>query len=323
MTMLRVILGPTCVLLAIAAVFAVLPTFANNYVLYVGNVTLIYIILAIALNIVIGHTGLLTFVNGALFGVGAYTAAILKTNYGVPFVIVLPAAGIVSMLVGTLIALPALRLSGLYLAMATVAFAQTANWVFLHWDRVTGGPTGIRVTQVEYPFASNHDIAHYYVSFAIAIFVVIFVSNVMRSRIGRAFVAIRESEVGAESLAIDITRYKTLSYALSAALAGLAGGLFAPLLGLVVPESYDMAQVIVQFAMIVVGGLGSVAGSILGAIVIVWMSEWLRAFKELQEIAFGAMILLTILFMPGGVVGILQKRIPGWRESFNRGDGRL
>ena len=316
--MLTLILGPRSVLLIIAAAFAALPLFANNYLLYVGNVTSIYIILALGLNIVIGHTGLLTFVNASLFGVGAYTMAALKTWYGVPFALALPLSAIAATLIGTLIALPALRLSGLYLAMATVAFAQTALWIFLHWDRVTGGPTGIRVTPVDYPFGMNADIAHYYVSFVFAILVVIFVSNVMRSRIGRAFVAIRESEVGAESLAVDVTRFKTMSYALSAALAGLAGGLFAPLLGLVVPETYDMSQVIVQFAMIVVGGLGSVAGSIIGAVVMVWMSEWLRAFKELQEIAFGAMILLTILFMPGGVVGLLQQRIWNWREPFHR-----
>ena len=315
---MRAILGPTSVLLAIGAVFAVLPFFANNYLLYVGNVTSVYVILAIALNVVIGHTGLLTFVNGALFGIGAYTAAALKTWYGVPFYIALPASAAVAAAIGTVIALPALRLSGLYLAMATVAFAQTAHWIFLHWDGVTGGPTGIRVTPVDYPLVANHDIAHYYVSLVVAVIVVIAVSNIMRSRVGRAFVAIRESEVGAESLAINITRFKTLSYALSAMLAGLAGGLFAPLLGLVVPETYDMSQVIVQFAMVIVGGLGSIAGSVIGAVMMVWMQEWLRAFKEFQEIAFGAMILLTILFMPGGIVGMLQKRLPSWRESFHR-----
>ena len=229
---MRAILGPTSVLLAIGAVFAVLPFFANNYLLYVGNVTSVYVILAIALNVVIGHTGLLTFVNGALFGIGAYTAAALKTWYGVPFYIALPASAAVAAAIGTVIALPALRLSGLYLAMATVAFAQTAHWIFLHWDGVTGGPTGIRVTPVDYPLVANHDIAHYYVSLVVAVIVVIAVSNIMRSRVGRAFVAIRESEVGAESLAINITRFKTLSYALSAMLAGLAGGLFAPLLAI-------------------------------------------------------------------------------------------
>ncbi len=315
---MRALHSPRAFLICVAVVFAILPFFANNYLLYVGNVTAIYIILAVGFNLILGCTGLLAFVNGALFGVGAYATAILKSWMGVPYFIALPSSAVAAMVIGVLIAMPALRLSGLYLAMASVAFAQTALWGFLHWDAVTGGPTGIRLTPVAYPFNLDPGITHYYFSFAVAAMVVVLTSNLLRSRIGRAFVAIRESEVGAESLAIDITRFKTLSYAVSAALAGLAGGLFAPLLGIVVPESYDMAQVILQLTMVVVGGLGSVTGSIIGAIVLVWMQEWLRAFKELQEIAFGAMILLTVLFLPGGVVGLLQKWLPNWRESFRR-----
>jgi branched-chain amino acid transport system permease protein len=314
---MKVLLSPGFVLGGFGGFFAILPLFANDYVLYVGNVTAIYVILAIAMNITIGHTGLLSFVNGALFGVGAYTTAILKSWVHLPYVIALPSSAIAALIIGLLIALPALRLSGLYLAMATVAFAQTALWVFLHWDPVTGGATGIQVAPVAYP-VSRPDVAHYYVSLVVATLVVVLSSSMLRSRIGRAFVAIRESEVAAESLAIDLVRFKTLAYAISAMLAGLAGGLFAPLLGLVVPETYDMAQVIVQLAMAVVGGLGSVAGSVLGAIILVWMQEWLRAFKELQEIAFGGMILLTILFMPGGVAGLLRKWVPAWRETFHR-----
>jgi branched-chain amino acid transport system permease protein len=314
---MKSILRPEVVLACFGIFFALVPLFANDYILYVGNVTAVYVILAIAMNITVGHAGLLTFVNGALFGVGAYTTAILKSWLHLPYVIALPSSAVVSLIVGLLIAFPALRLSGLYLAMATVAFAQTALWVFLHWDGVTGGPTGIQVAPVAYP-VSRPDVAHYYVTLVIAVLVIVLVSSMLRSRIGRAFVAIRESEVAAESLAIDLVRFKTLAYAVSALLAGLAGGLFAPLLGLVVPETYDISQVIIQLAMAVVGGLGSVAGSVLGAIILVWMQEWLRAFKELQEIAFGGMILLTILFMPGGVSGLLQRWVPAWRETFHR-----
>ena len=304
--------------LVVAIGLAVLPLFANDYVLYEGNVTSIYIILAVALNLILGYTGLLAFTNGVLFGVGAYAAAALTSRAGIPYLLALPSSAVVAMVVGVVIALPALRLSGLYLAMASVAFAQTAEWVFLHWDWATGGPSGVRMAMIRYPIIGQSETAHYYVSFAVACIVVVLVRNLLRSRIGRAFVAIRESEVGAESLAIDITRYKTLAYAASALLAGLAGGLFAPLLGLVVPESYDLSQIVLQFAMVVVGGLGSVFGSIVGAIGLVWMQEALRAFKELQEIAFGGMILLTILFLPGGLMGFVRARLPGWREAFSR-----
>lgn len=311
-------LSPNVFLAALLTFFAVLPAFANNYLLYVGNMSSIYVILSVGLTIVLGQAGLLSFVNGALFGVGAYVCAALRTWFDIPYFLALPASAIAALIIGVLIALPALRLSGLYLAMATVAFAQTASWVFLHWDSGTGGATGIRVVPVNYPFGITADYGHYYLSLAAACLVVILSLGLKRSRIGRAFVAVRESEVGAESLAIDITRYKTLAYGIGALFAGFAGGLFAPLLGLVVPESYDISQVILQFAMVIVGGLGSIVGAVIGAIALVWMQEWLRAFKELQEIAFGGMILLTILFLPGGVAGLLQTWLPSWREAVSR-----
>lgn len=307
-------------LIALALVFAALPFFANNYLLFVGNLTFIYVILALGLNLLLGFAGLLAFVNGAIFGVGAYATAVLRARLGLPYGFALPAGAIIALASGVVIALPALRLSGLYLALATVAFAQTAQWVFVHWSRVTGGPTGIAMPPVRYPFFASPELGHYYVSLVIAVIVAALTINLLRSRIGRAFVAIRESEVGAESLGVDLTRTKTLAYAASALCAGLAGGLFAPLLGLVVPESYDLFQVIIQFTMVIVGGLGSVAGSIIGAVVLVWIQEALRAFKELQEIAFGGTILLTILFLPGGVAGWIARRLPQWRERFRRPD---
>jgi branched-chain amino acid transport system permease protein len=304
---------------AALAVLAALPAFANNYLLFVGNLTLIYVILTVGLNLLIGYSGLLAFMNGILFGVGAYATAILRLDLGLPYGAAIPAGALITMILGVLVALPALRLAGLYLALATVAFAQFILWVLLHWDRVTRGPSGIQVPQVEYPkFVPSFELAHYYVTLAVVVAAVWLVVNLLRSRYGRAFVALRESEVAAESMGIDLTRYKTLAYAVSALYAGLAGGLFAPLLGIVVPESFDLSQVIVQFAMVTVGGLGSVAGAVIGAIGLVWLQEALRAFKELQEVAFGGMILLTILFVPGGVAAMLKRRLPAWREPLRR-----
>jgi len=316
--MLRIV-TPRSLGLAAVAVLAALPAFANNYLLFVGNLTLIYVILTVGLNLLIGHTGLLAFMNGTLFGVGAYATAILRLDLGWSYGLAIPGGALVAMAIGVLVALPALRLAGLYLALATVAFAQFILWVLLHWDRVTRGPSGIQVPQVDYaPLASSFEQGHYYVTLAVVVTVVWLTVNLLRSRYGRAFVAIRESEVAAESNGIDLTRYKTLAYAVSALYAGLAGGLFAPLLGIVVPESFDLSQVIVQFAMVTVGGLGSVAGAVIGAIGLVWLQEALRAFKELQEVAFGGMILLTILFMPGGVAAMLKRRLPAWREPLRR-----
>jgi branched-chain amino acid transport system permease protein len=304
--------------LALLAVLALLPAYANNYLLFVGNLTLIYVILAVGLNLLIGYTGLLAFMNGSLFGVGAYATAILRLDLGLPYGVAIPAGALITMALGVLVALPALRLAGLYLALATIAFAQFILWGLLHWDRVTRGPSGIITPQVDYGVLGSFEFVHYYVTLAVVCATVWLTVNLLRSRYGRAFVAIRESEVAAESNGIDLTRYKTLAYAVSALYAGLAGGLFTPLLGIVVPESFDLSQVIVQFAMVTVGGLGSVAGAVIGAIGLVWLQEALRKFKELQEVAFGGMILLTILFLPGGVAAMLKRRLPAWREPLRR-----
>jgi branched-chain amino acid transport system permease protein len=306
-----------CFLLA-----ALLPLVANRYTLFVGNAMLVQIILAIGLNLLVGYAGLLAFMSGALFGVGAYAAAVLRDGLHVPYWLALPMSGLVAMMIGVAVALPALRLYGLYLSLATVAFAQFALWVFTHWDAVTGGPSGLSVAPVDFrPLPVSSEIGQFYLALLVAAAIFWLTANLLRSRIGRAFVAIRESETAAEAMAIDVTRTKTLAYALAALYAGIAGGLFAPLLGLVVPESFDLFQVVFQFAMVVVGGMGSLAGSVLGAALMVWLQEGLRAFKDLQEVAFGGLILLTVLFLPGGVSGLLRTRL-GWREPLRRPMGR-
>jgi branched-chain amino acid transport system permease protein len=303
------------------ALSALLPPVANPYVLFVGNAMLVQIILAIGLNLLVGYAGQLAFVNGALFGVGAYVVALLRGVVHVPYWLALPAGGLAAMIIGVVVALPALRLYGLYLALASIAFAQFALWVFTHWDPVTGGPSGLKLSPVDFaPLTNSPEYGQYYLSLLCGVVIWLLTHNILRSRIGRAFVAIRESETAAEAMAIDVTRTKTLAYALAALYAGIAGGLFAPLLGLVVPESFDLFQVVFQFAMIVVGGMGSLAGSVLGAMLMMWLLEGLRAFKDLQEIAFGGLILLTVLFLPGGIAGLLHSWL-GWREALHRPAG--
>ena len=315
---MRRFLSPMHVLVAAICVAAIAPLFVNQYKIFAGNLAFIYIILALGLNLLLGYTGLLAFVNAALFGIGAYATAIARTKFGLPYGVALPVGACTALLIGLLGALPALRLSGLYLALATISLAQFAVWIFSHWSSVTGGPTGVQIAAIQYGTPGSWETTHYYVSLVIAVGLIAMTSRILQSRIGRAFVAIRESEVAAEGLAIDLTRTKTMAYGLSALYAGIAGGLFAPILTLVVPESYDLFQVIVQFAMVVVGGLGSIAGAILGAVGLIGLQEALRATKELQEIAFGGMILLTVLFLPSGIAGLLRKYFVEWREPLHR-----
>lgn len=296
--------------------FALIPVLLNRYYIYIANIALIYILLAVGLNIVLGFTGQLAFANGVLFGVGAYATGLLRMDAHLPFWLALPGGTVIAAAIGVLVAFPALRLRGLYLALATMAFAQFALWVFIHWDSVTGGVSGVVIPPLDFaPVPVSPPVGIYYVSFAFVIFAVVLTNNLVRSRIGRAFVAIRESERGAEALAIDVPRYKMLAYAVSALCAGAAGGLFSSVVGAVVPEQFNLFQIVLQFCMVLVGGIGLIWGSVAGAIAIVVLLEVLRGLKELQEIGFGLLLLLTILFFPGGIGAFLAKHVRGWTED--------
>lgn len=249
--------GRPTVLLAGLAVFALLPSVFNPYQLFAANLALIYIMLAVGLNFLIGYGGQLAFAHGALFGIGAYGAGLLRFDGGWPYWLSLPAGALIAMIVGVVIALPALRLRGLYLALATVAFAQFALWVFIHWDSLTYGNAGFVIEPVDFSmFGVSNTVGLYYLTLLLAVVSVLLAYNIVRSRVGRALIAIRESEVAAEALAIDVTVYKTVAYGLSALYAGLAGGLSMALLGVVVPEAFNLFEVVLHFCMVIVGGLG-------------------------------------------------------------------
>lgn len=304
--------------LALAA-FALAPLVTNPYELFVGNLMLIYIVLAVALNILIGYAGQLVFANGALFGIGAYATGLLMLDGGWPFWLALPVGGLITMGAGVLVAFPALRLRSLYLALATVAFAQFTLWVFIHWNDVTHGAEGIILPKLDFsPFDVSPSVGIYYTSLVITAGLVWAAWNLVRSRFGRALVALRKSEVAAAAMSINITRTKTLAYGISALYAGLAGGLFAVLLGVVVPEQFNLFQIVIQFSIVVVGGLGSFWGVVIAAILLVWVQEAMRGLQELQEIGFGALLLVTLLFLPGGLAAALRRLVPAWREPRSR-----
>ncbi len=300
-------------------VFAILPTFANAYIVFVANLALMYILLSVGLNMLLGYAGQLAFPNAALFGVGAYTSGLLRLEFDLPYWITLPAGAAFATLIGLAIALPALRLRGLYLALATIAFAQAALWVFGHWNSVTYGGAGFRVPPMDFsPLPIDPPTGIYYLSLIIVLVAVPLGWNIVRSRIGRAWVALRESEVAAETLGIDLTRYKAYAYVVSGLYAGTAGALFSALLGIVTPESFDLFQVIVHFCMVIVGGIGSLWGGVLGAVILVGLLEVLRTFRDLQEIAFGGLLLFTVLVVPGGAIAMIKRYLPGWNEPLRR-----
>lgn len=306
---------PACGVIAFLLLLA-LPRIANPYFLLIGNELTIYVILSLGLNLLVGYCGQLAFAQAALFGIGAYGTGLLRVHFGLPFMLALPAGTVIATIIGLLMAFPALRLSGHYLALSTLAFAEFTTWVFEHWDAVTYGGGGFRVAL---PAATSTfspaDIA-YYTALLLAALLLLVSARLVRSRIGRAMMAVRDGEVAAESLGISLLATKAVAFGLSAAFAGIAGGLFAMTMGFVSPESFDLTQMVLEQAMIVAGGLGSIAGSAIGAGILIGLQEGLRAFQSAQEIAFGAVLLGVVVLAPRGVAGFLGGVLPGWQERY-------
>jgi branched-chain amino acid transport system permease protein len=315
---LRVLLGNRSFLALLFGALLLLPAFANQYTLFVGNLMLLYIILAMGLNILVGCAGQLAFSNAAIYGIGAYGTALLQVHLGWSFWAAAPVGAVLAMVIGTLLAFPALRLSGIFLALTTLAFAQATQWVLWHWQSVTFGAGGFRVPPPDFGWiAIKQGYGIYFVSWAVTLVLLLFTWRIMQSRIGRAFVAMRDGEIPAQSLGIDLLTYKAMAFALSSFYAGVAGALYSGLLGFVSPEGFDLFQMIIQKAMIVVGGLGSVVGAVLGASLLVYAMEVLREFKSTQEIVFGTLLIAFMVFQPHGLVVFLKRWLPGWEEPLH------
>lgn len=306
------------VAMALAGALAV-PFLGNSYQLYVVNLFFIFALLTISLNILLGYTGLLAFSNIALFGVGAYITGILKVDYGVPYYIGIMLAGPLVAMLGIIVMMPALRIHGLYLAFATTALAELLHWVFSHWQSVTRGMAGIVLPKPNFQWLGLTSAQGvYFISLLTLVAIFLVVREIMSGRIGRALMSIRDSEIAAASLGVDITRYKIFAYGLSAFISGIAGGLFAILINLVTPESFATQIIVLNFAMVVLGGLGSLWGSVIGSAVLIALNEVLRSYPQFQEMVFGLLLLLTIMFFQGGIVAIVRKFIPGWNEPLHR-----
>ena len=294
----------------------------NPYLLFIATLMLIQIILAIGLNMLIGFAGQLAFANAAMFGIGAYGMGLLQKHFALPFWLTAPIGAVAAMAVGTLLVLPALRLSGIYLALTTLAFAQCTIWVMMHWTSVTFGASGFTIKAVDFaplPLSSEHGM--YYLALICCILLLLFARNVVQSRIGRAFVALRDHDIAAQSLGVDLLRYKALAFALSGFYAGVAGVLYAGTLSFVGPESFGVHQMVLQLAAVVMGGVASIPGSVIGGILIVLVLELVREFKFSIEIVFGALLLAFVLFQPNGIVDLLRRIAPGWHERMHYGSG--
>ena len=291
--------------LVVLGLLVLVPLVVKNFIIFQMTMLLIYGLAVLALNILTGGSGQFSLGQSAFYAIGAYTSAILIEHFGVNYALTLPVAGVICFGVGFLFGQPALRLSGVYLALATFALAtampQLLKLNFLEpW---TGGVQGLVVDKPDAPFGLpiSQDMWLYYFTLVITIAIYIFSVNLLRSRSGRAFMAIRDNEIAASAMGIDVALYKTLAFGVSAGITGVAGGLGAIAVQFVAPDSYTITLAIQLFLGMVVGGVGWLPGSIVGAAFIIFVPNIAEGIsKGLSGAVFGVLLFLVIFLVPHG-----------------------
>ena len=291
--------------LVVLAALLIAPLFVKNFIIFQMTMVLIYGIAVLALNILTGGSGQFSLGQSAFYAVGAYTSAVLMEHGNVNYALTLPIAGLVCFGVGYLFGKPALRLSGVYLALATFALAVAMPQLlklgfFEHW---TGGVQGLVVTKPDAPFGlpMSQDMWLYYFTLAITIGIYIASVNLLRSRSGRAFMAIRDNEIAASAMGVDVALYKTLAFGVSAGITGVAGGLGAIAVQFVAPDGYTINLAIALFLGMVVGGVGWLPGSLVGAAFIIFVPNIAESIsKGLSGAVFGVLLFLVIFLVPHG-----------------------
>jgi len=296
----------------LALVLAVLPFGASGYVLYVVNLLMVFAVLALGMHLVIGETGQFALSHAAFFGIGIYTTGLINNHWQPPFVLSILAGAVLAAAVGWVIGLLALRMRDIYLALATFAFGEAMQWVFLNWESVTNGSNGMRMR----PAAIGglqlvSDLQAYPFVVVIAAFMLWLTVAIARSRLGSAFRAVRESDVAAMAMGVNTRGVKIFAFVLSAAFAGVAGGMYTLFASFIHPESLGFQTTVLVLTMVVVGGLGSVRGAVAGAIIFGLVSELLRQAPSYQEIIYGGILMLFMMFLPKGLASMFTGRAKG------------
>lgn len=304
----------TFVLLAGTAVLLLaLPLALGTYGTYLCNLALVNIVIATGLNLLTGNAGQISLCNSSFMAIGAYACTLLFAQVGLPYWLALPAAGAIAAGFGCLLALPAMRLSGFYLALATLGFLEITQIAIEEFPSVTGGIRGMvasRPTIFGTPLTSDRSL--YYAIMPIVAALVLIARNLVNSPIGRAFNAVRASAPAAQALGISPARTKLVAFAVAAFYAGIGGGLSAAVVGFIDPAEYGADAALQHITFIVIGGVGSVAGSVVGAVVLTLLPEGLRGMQEYAGFIYAALLLGFLMLLPQGLVGLLPA---SWRAG--------
>ncbi|TAL87166.1 MAG: branched-chain amino acid ABC transporter permease [Candidimonas sp.] len=291
-------------------VLLALPFTTTGYVLYIVNLLMVYVILSLGLHIVIGETGQFALSHAAFYGVGIYTAAIVNTTWHPLFIVSILAGGVVAAILGYVLGALAIRMRDIYLALSTFAFGEAMQWVFVNWTAVTNGSNGYQMSPARiFGFQLTSDIRAYPFVVVIAALMLWLTVMLSRSRLGSAFRAVRESDVAAQAMGVNVNIVKRVAFMFSAAYAGVAGGVYTTFASFIHPDSLGFDATLLILIMIVVGGLGSVRGAVVGAVLFGLIAEILRQVLSFQEIIYGLILIGFMMFAPRGLFVKRQTRM--------------
>jgi len=296
----------------LCAFVAAFPFIFSTYQTNIMITALIYVMLGLGLNIVIGLAGLLDLGYVAFYAVGAYAYALLNHHFGVSFWLALPIGAALGALFGVLLGFPVLRLRGDYLAIVTLGFGEIIRLILENWNEFSFGPSGI-ANIPRPPLFGMHLSIHwasiylYFIMIGLCIFTIIVVRRLQDSRIGRAWMALREDEVACQAMGIDKAKTKLTAFALGATWAGMAGVIFAAKTTFVNPASFTIWESVIILCIVVLGGMGSIVGVIMGALVLILLPEYLRAVSEYRMLVFGLLLVVMMVFRPGGIISNVRR----------------
>ena len=301
--------GPRIAGLVAAVAALVLPFTLSNFRLFQFTLVFVYAIALLGLNMLTGYNGQISLGHSAFYALGAYTTAIMIDRWSVPYALTVPVAGVLCLVAGFLFGIPALRLEGLYLALATFALSLAVPQILKYFEHWTGGSQGIVLSKPDPPFGLpiNADQWLYFMTLAVLVLLFWLAHNLLNSRVGRAIVAIRDNPIAAQAMGIDTALYKSLTFGVSAAYTGVAGALSALAIAFVAPDAFNVLLSITFLVGIVVGGLASISGALFGALFTQFVPNWVQDISKAAPWAiYGVVLILFMYLMPFGIAGSLR-----------------
>jgi branched-chain amino acid transport system permease protein len=292
----RALLG--LLLLAVAA----FPWVAPDYMIFIATLVALYSIGVMGQNILIGYTGQISFGQAGFLAIGAFAFGHMRI-WGAPFLVALAGAGALAALAGVLVGFPSLRLKGPYLSIATLGFGVAVYQVFVNWEVLSGGRSGLSIVKLKPMLGLSATHTTYYIYVLLLAGFTLATYNIISSYIGRAFIAIRDADIAAEVNGVNLTRYKLLSFAISSFYTGVHGALYAQVLGHIEPQIFNVLESITLFVAVIIGGVASIEGSILGALFVILIPKVFSNFREMVPVVYGVTILIVLIFEPLGLFG--------------------